>query len=167
MAKKQATGYPLEFRKMAVERLKSCDNVVALGRGTRRASAACCTSGATNWSRSMTGEAPPENIRERDLRIQSGDGRSGCWPRRRWRWIFSKVPCKKSRLDARADATWRDGIYDQIRELMSMQGKLSIERMCQIGGGQPGGLLSVAAGTSAGRRRHGSAVGDPEDLRRA
>src|SRR5208282_2970649 len=29
---------------------------------------------------------------------------------------------------------WRDGIYDQIRELMSMQGKLSIERMCQLAG---------------------------------
>jgi putative transposase len=27
---------------------------------------------------------------------------------------------------------WRDGIYDQIRELMSMQGNLSIERMCQL-----------------------------------
>jgi hypothetical protein len=24
--------------------------------------------------------------------------------RRRWRWIFSKVPCKKSRLDASAAA---------------------------------------------------------------
>jgi hypothetical protein len=42
------------------------------------------------------------------------------------------VPNKKSRLDARATRTWRDGIYDQIRELMSMQGKLSIERMCQL-----------------------------------
>jgi len=27
---------------------------------------------------------------------------------------------------------WRDGIYDQIREVMPMQGSLSIERMCQL-----------------------------------
>jgi putative transposase len=27
---------------------------------------------------------------------------------------------------------WRDGIYDQIREVMSLQGSLSIERMCQM-----------------------------------
>ena len=27
---------------------------------------------------------------------------------------------------------WREGIYDQIREVMSMQGSLSIERMCQL-----------------------------------
>ena len=43
------------------------------------------------------------------------------------------MPCKKSRLDASATATlWRDGIYDQIREVMSLQGGLSIERMCQM-----------------------------------
>src|SRR5208283_5401472 len=27
---------------------------------------------------------------------------------------------------------WREGIYDQIREVMSMQGSLSIERMCYL-----------------------------------
>jgi len=27
---------------------------------------------------------------------------------------------------------WRNGIYDQIREVMSLQGSLSIERMCQM-----------------------------------
>jgi transposase InsO family protein len=27
---------------------------------------------------------------------------------------------------------WRDGIYDQIREVMAMQGSLSVERMCQL-----------------------------------
>ena len=28
---------------------------------------------------------------------------------------------------------WRDGIYDHIRDVMSQQGSLSIERMCQLG----------------------------------
>jgi hypothetical protein len=27
---------------------------------------------------------------------------------------------------------WRDGIYDQIREVVSLQGSLSIKRMCQM-----------------------------------
>src|SRR6185312_16576288 len=27
---------------------------------------------------------------------------------------------------------WREGIYDQIREVMSLQGSLSVERMCQL-----------------------------------
>src|SRR5712664_3292791 len=27
---------------------------------------------------------------------------------------------------------WRNGIYDQIREVMSLQGSLSIERLCQM-----------------------------------
>ena len=31
-------------------------------------------------------------------------------------------------------ALWRDGIYDQIREVMPMQGGLSIERMCLLAG---------------------------------
>jgi len=36
--------------------------------------------------------------------------------------IFSKVPCKKSRLDAKRNSGfWRNGIYDQIREVMSLQ----------------------------------------------
>jgi hypothetical protein len=42
------------------------------------------------------------------------------------------VPCKKSRLDARSLRVWRDGIYEQIRELMSLRGSLSVERMCQL-----------------------------------
>jgi len=29
---------------------------------------------------------------------------------------------------------WREGIYDQIREVMSLHGRLSIERMCQLAG---------------------------------
>lgn len=27
---------------------------------------------------------------------------------------------------------WREGVYDQIRELMPMQGSLSVERMCGL-----------------------------------
>ena len=70
MAKKRGVGrYPLEFRKKVVERLKNCDNVMALAKELgipRRA--------LYRWRDQLEpmddGEAPPENIKERDLRIQ-------------------------------------------------------------------------------------------------
>ena len=70
MAKKRGVGhYPLEFKKKAVERLKSCDNVRALAKELgipRRA--------LYRWRDQLEpiddGQAPPENIKERDLRIQ-------------------------------------------------------------------------------------------------
>ena len=43
---------------------------------------------------------------------------------------------------------WRDGIYDQIREVMPMQGSLSIERMCQLVRVSRRSFLPVAAGTA-------------------
>ena len=70
MAKKRGVGrYPLELRKQAVERLKSCDNVIALAKelGIPRRT-------LYRWRDQLEpiddGEAPPENIKERDLRIQ-------------------------------------------------------------------------------------------------
>lgn len=68
MAKKKRS-YPLEFKKMAVERLKSCDNVVALAQelGVHRRM-------LYRWSDERkpiyNGDAAPENKRERDLRLQ-------------------------------------------------------------------------------------------------
>jgi len=53
---------------------------------------------------------------------------------------FFQGALQKSRLDASAQRLWRNGIYDQIREVMSLQGSLSIERMCQMGAGQPPGF---------------------------
>src|SRR6202051_1225235 len=46
--------------------------------------------------------------------------------------FFQKCLAKSRGSTPEQQQTWRDGIYDQIRELMSMQGKLSIERMCQL-----------------------------------
>ena len=70
MAKKRSVGrHPLEFKKMAMERLKSCDNVVALAEelGVHRRM-------LYRWRDQLepidNGDAPPENIKERDLRIQ-------------------------------------------------------------------------------------------------
>jgi transposase InsO family protein len=46
--------------------------------------------------------------------------------------FFSKCLAKNRGSAPEQYETWRNGIYDQIREWMSMQGKLSIERMCQL-----------------------------------
>src|SRR5579864_1228186 len=48
--------------------------------------------------------------------------------------FFQKCLAKSRGSTPEQQQTWRDGIYAQIRELMSMQGKLSIERMCQLAG---------------------------------
>ena len=70
MAKKRAIGrYPKAFRKMAVERLKSCDNIVALSEelGVHRRL-------LYKWRDQLEpigdGEAEPENGKERELRLQ-------------------------------------------------------------------------------------------------
>jgi transposase-like protein len=70
VAKKRAIGrYPLAFRKLAVERLKSCDNIVALAAelGVHRRL-------LYKWRDQLEpiadGEGPPANLRERELRQQ-------------------------------------------------------------------------------------------------
>ena len=70
VAKKRAIGrYPEAFRKMAVERLKGCDNVLALSRelGVHQRL-------LYKWRDRLEpiddGEAPPENGKERELRLQ-------------------------------------------------------------------------------------------------
>ena len=70
MAKKRAAGrYPKAFRKMAVERLKSSDNIVALAKelGVHRRL-------LYKWRDQIEpiddGEPPPLNGRERELRLK-------------------------------------------------------------------------------------------------
>lgn len=70
VAKKRSVGrYPNAFRKMAVERLKSCDNIVALSEelGVHRRL-------LYKWRDQLEpiedGKGPPANSRERELREQ-------------------------------------------------------------------------------------------------
>ena len=70
VAKKRALGrYPKAFRKMAVERLKSCENIVALSGelGVHRRL-------LYKWRDQLEpiddGEVPPENGKERELRLR-------------------------------------------------------------------------------------------------
>jgi hypothetical protein len=47
--------------------------------------------------------------------------------------IDFRPPHRRSRVSTpEARRNWRDSIYEQIREVMLLQGSLSIERMCQL-----------------------------------
>ena len=69
MAARRGKNYPKSFRKMAVERLKSCENVVALAEelGVHRRL-------LYKWRDQFEviddGKAPPESGKERELRLQ-------------------------------------------------------------------------------------------------
>lgn len=69
MAKRTIGRYPKAFRKMAVERLKGCDNIVALSAelGVHRRL-------LYKWRDQLEpiddGQSPPENSKERELRLQ-------------------------------------------------------------------------------------------------
>jgi transposase-like protein len=69
VAKRRVGRYPQAFRKMAVERLKGCDNVLALARelGIHHRL-------LYKWRDRLEpmddGEAPPANTKERELRLQ-------------------------------------------------------------------------------------------------
>ena len=69
MAKRRVGRYPKAFRKMAVERLKGCDNIIALADelGVHRRL-------LYKWRDQLEpiddGQVPPENGKERELRLQ-------------------------------------------------------------------------------------------------
>jgi transposase-like protein len=69
VAKRRVGRYPKAFRKMAVERLKGCENIVALSKelGVHRRM-------LYKWRDQLEaiddGERPPENSKERELRLQ-------------------------------------------------------------------------------------------------
>jgi len=94
----------------------------------------CCISGEINRRLSRV------RNRHRGTRGNPRCGRksascNACWRRRRWRWIVSKVPWQKVEARRRnSGMTGEEGIYDEIQEVMPMQGSLSIERMCQLAG---------------------------------
>src|SRR3954471_24975579 len=106
MAKRRVGRYPRAFRQMAVDRLRKSDNVVVLSEelGVHRRL-------LYKWRKQLE-PTEPDGLALRirgslHLRRKSASS-SAYWPRRCRRWTFSKVPCKKSRLDAgRAKAVAR------------------------------------------------------------
>ena len=101
MARRRKGRYPNEFRRMAVERLKRCENIVALSEelGVHRRL-------LYKWRDQLdpvdiSAEPPPENPRESTLRKEVSQLKR-LLAEKTLEVDFSKVPCKKSRLDARS-----------------------------------------------------------------
>jgi len=64
---------------------------------------------------------------KRDQPTQASTGREGSGDR-----FFQRCLAKSRGSTPEERKHWREGIYDQIREVMSRQGKLSAERMCAL-----------------------------------
>src|SRR5882724_3567921 len=57
---------------------------------------------------------------------------TGARPKNIGSGFFQRCLAKNRGSTPEQQRFWRDGIYDRIRELMSMQGSLTIERMCTL-----------------------------------
>src|SRR5258708_875655 len=63
--------------------------------------------------------------RQRDQSAQAASGGENARSR-----FFQRCLAKSRGSTPEKKGHWREGIYDQIRDVMSMQGNLSVERMC-------------------------------------
>src|SRR5579862_4889766 len=86
------------------------------------------------WRRTMEatedGSEPPANSQERELRKEIrelkrvlGEGTGS--------GFFQRCLAKGRGSPPERRQLWWDGIFDEIRELMTVQGNLGAERMCQ------------------------------------
>ena len=78
------------------------------------------------------GEGPPANSRERELRQQVTQLKRVVADKTLEADFFKRCLAKNRGSTPEQQQLWRDGIYEQIREVMPMQGGLSIERMCRL-----------------------------------
>ena len=135
MAKKRRLGrHPKEFRRMAVERLKACDNIVALSQelGVHRRL-------LYKWRDRFDPfdpdeESPPGNSRESTLRKEINQLKRVLVDKTLGAGFFQRCLAKSRGSTPEERHQWREGVYDEIQEVMPLQGSLSIERMCQLAG---------------------------------
>ena len=120
--------YSRKFQRMAVERMRNCEDVGELAQElgvTRRCLYKWRTklevveSIASEHAYSFLPEGNPPT-KEAAGRENQGSG------------FFQRCLAKNRGSTPEARRNWRDDIYEQIREVMSLQGSLSLERMCQL-----------------------------------
>jgi helix-turn-helix protein/transposase len=124
--------YSRKFQRMAVERMRTCESVDELAKElgvTRR----CFYKWRTKLEAAEPGEeaARPSNA---CLSQSKGNPPAKAVARREGDGAgFFEGCLAKSRGSTPAQQRlWREGIYEHIRELMPLQGRLSIENMCQL-----------------------------------
>jgi transposase-like protein len=130
---KQRVGrYSKKFRRKAVERLKTCDNIVALAKelGVHRRLLYKWRDQFAPFDESAepaTGSSPQATLRRKVHQIKR------VLVDKTLEVDFFHRCLAKSRSSTPADRIlWREGVYDQIEEMMPLQGSLSIERMCPL-----------------------------------
>ncbi len=125
--------YPRKFQRMAVERMRSCEDVGELAKElgvtpTMSLQMADPNSICSNLGRSRRGRArmkgPTASKSDQSEATSGGENAGG--------GFFQRCLAKNRGSTPEERRFWRDGIYEQIRELMPLQGGLSIERMCEL-----------------------------------
>ena len=130
MAKKRVGKFPKAFRQMAVDRLMQCDNSVELAKELGISRRLLYT-----WREKLepreqprtAGEFTRGHAPERGQPTQAGVGREGVGS-----GFFQRGLAHRRGATPAERNSWRAGIYAHIRDVMSRQGSLSIERMCDL-----------------------------------
>src|SRR5215469_7356765 len=113
----------------------------------------------------LTANATRRRILLRKCRYTKNCSRlSKRWPRRNWNWIFSKVPCEESRLDARrVEALARRHLRRNRNHDVAAK-HLNYRAHVPVGPGEPCWLLPIPpTRCSSNQRRDGSAISDSAD----
>src|ERR1700675_2365386 len=125
------------------------------------------TGGAINWPRQTSAMNRCRRTRVNPRSAKRSASSSECWPKRLWSWIFSKVPCKKERLDAGRTVSVARRHLRRNPRTDAFARQLKHRAHVSVGRGQPSRFLSFSAGASTGRGRHGGAQCDATDRHRA
>jgi len=125
--RKKGQRYSSEFRRLAVERMNACDNIVALARELSVGRRLLYV-----WrDRFDETDPPPQRTRELILRKQilklkrllANKTLEVDFFRRALQRVGARRPRKNS---------LGDGVYEEIPREMPLQGHLSVERMCRL-----------------------------------
>lgn len=130
MAKKRVGKFSKAFRQMAVDRLNQCENIGELAKelGIHRRLLYAWREKLEPLERS---EGAPATSREVTLRKEISHLKR-VLAEKVWRWIFQRCLAQRRGATPAERQDWRAGIYAQIRAVMSRQGGLRIEQMCQL-----------------------------------
>ncbi|MGZ9151648.1 MAG: IS3 family transposase, partial [Nitrospira sp.] len=130
MAKNRVGKFPKAFRQMAVDRLTRCDNIVALAKELGISRRLLYTWREKLEPRESIG--PPANSREATLRKEVSQLKRVLAEKVLEVDFFQRGLAQRRGATPAERHSWRAGIYAHIRDVMSRQGSLSIERMCDL-----------------------------------
>src|SRR5882672_8620142 len=128
------------------------------GPGSGPAGVGALAGPAELWRRAW-GQAAEARSRAEE---RSGEAKAGLGGKKYWRWIFCKVPCTKSRRDARrAEAVARRHLRpDPGSDASARQFECSTDVSVVVG--EPGGILPQFPANQSGGRRDDGACGGTE-----